>query len=133
MRGLRRTLALIGLAGAATVLAVGPAAASPYYSWQWGQNSTYYCDNHVGGGTQGDYFLASAFGGAGCNTEYVELIYIDNNGTEQVARNSQTGGSQGPSTQIWLPNGSFQQILEVIGSGTDIAGNNTGGVYLYYY
>ncbi|MFE2491010.1 hypothetical protein [Streptomyces mirabilis] len=125
---MHRGLALLGTAVAATVLAVGTAQA---YATQSGQTHVDHCVNTVSGGTQGNYFIADAWGGAGCNASYVELVYIDKSGTERYKKVSSTVVS-GPNATIKLANSSYKSILEVIGSSDSIQNHNTGGVYLYF-
>jgi hypothetical protein len=141
---LKKVVAVVVGAVAATVLATGAASANgPTYAWQSGSGQVDNCVNNVSGGQAlGGWaygqFVANSNGGGACSVTYLELVYVDNSGNE-VAHHVQSNWATGNETcgascdQIVMPTSNYRQILQVIGSSqSGTTGNSTPGIYLYY-
>ncbi|WBO65958.1 hypothetical protein [Streptomyces camelliae] len=142
LKNIKRALTVVGTAGAAVTLAATSAFASGgvHYPTQTHQSTYKKCIDTTSGGsryssTYGGYvFVADSFGSApGCEYSYVEVVYVDKSGNEQVKRASAKGSlTDGPNTHIFLYPSQYKKVLEVIGSSRDWSGNSSGGVYLYF-
>jgi hypothetical protein len=136
MRILRGALTVVGLAGAATALVVGPASASaPWYNTQYGNGYVDHCDSHTSGGSNGQNggeFIATTFSGVGCQESAVEFVFVDNWGNELAWHQTNTRFDNGWVAQIIVSNTDFTRAIEVVGSSISVQDDQTPGQYLYY-